>query len=265
MAFQNYNIFKGTWGSEFVGFDNFVKLFNYGDFIRIFINTMAINILDLLIQFPAPIILALLINEVNNNTFKRVIQSTIYLPHFLSWVVLGGIITSQFLSPTTGIINLLLKHMGMEPIYFLIKSEYARGIVIATGLFREVGWGTILYLAATSGINPSLYEAAEIDGAGKLRQTLSVTLPSLIPIMVVVFLIKIGHFFDYGFDRIYIYLNGANMSKIDIFDTYVYRVGLQECQYSYATAVGLFKSLCGVILLGGANTLSRKTTGESIF
>lgn len=168
IAFQDYNIFKGIFGSDFVGFKNFMTMFKYGDFIRMLKNSLMISFYDLIIGFPAPIILALILNEVRNKRFKSVVQQTIYLPHFLSWVILGGIITEQVLSPSEGILNKLLVAFGQDPIYFLTQEKYARGIVILSGLWKDVGWGTIIYLAALAGVNPSLYEAASIDGAGKI-------------------------------------------------------------------------------------------------
>lgn len=265
IAFQDYNIFKGIFGSDFVGFKNFMTMFKYGDFIRMLKNSLMISFYDLIIGFPAPIILALILNEVRNKRFKSVVQQTIYLPHFLSWVILGGIITEQVLSPSEGILNKLLVAFGQDPIYFLTQEKYARGIVILSGLWKDVGWGTIIYLAALAGVNPSLYEAASIDGAGKFRQLISITLPSLMPTVVTMFLLKIGHFLDFGFERVYVFLNGANRSTIEIFDTYIYQVGLLDGRFSYTTAVGLFKAVVGLVLIVIGNKLSKKFTGEGLY
>lgn len=265
MAFQDYNLFKGIFKSDFVGFKHFVTMFNYGDFYRILVNTLMINFYDLLFAFPAPIILALMLNEIKNAHFKKFVQQTVYLPHFLSWVILGGIITTQFLSPEQGLINKLLVALGQEPIYFLVDAGYGRAILILSGIWKDVGWGTIIYLAALSGINPSLYEAASIDGAGKFRQLISITLPSLVSTIVILFLLKIGNFLDFGFERVYVFLNGANRETIEIFDTYIYQTGLLEGRFSYTTAVGLFKAVVGFVLLYTGNTISKKFLGEGLY
>lgn len=265
IAFQDYNIFKGVLGSDFVGFEHFKKFFGYAEFWNIFKNTLLINIYDILLSFPAPIILALLINEVTHTKFKRSVQTIIYLPHFLSWVVVGSIFATQLLSPETGLINHLLKFFGMDPVYFMSYSKYAKIIVVLAGIWRDTGWGTIMYLAAIAGISPSLYDAARVDGAGYLRQTFSITIPSILPVMMTIFLVKIGHFMDYGFEKIWVFRNGANQEAIEIFDTYIYWNGLLQSRYSYATAIGIFKSLIGFTLLFGANKISLKLTEQSLF
>ncbi|CAH1219615.1 putative multiple-sugar transport system permease YteP [Paenibacillus allorhizoplanae] len=265
IAFQDFNVYKGIFGSEFVGFQQFEILFSSKDFYRLLTNTLVINFYDLLIGFTSPIVLALLLNEVSQMMFKRTIQSLLYLPHFLSWVVIGGLVTSQLLSPTTGLINQIIVELGGTPIYFLVENAFIRSVVVAAGIYKEVGWGTIIYLAALAGVNPSLYEAASIDGAGRFRQVFSITLPTIMPVVSVLFLMKIGHFLDFGFDRVWVFMNGANQGKIDIFDTYVYRVGLTQGLYSYATAIGLFKAIVGLILVLFFNHWSKKTTGEGLY
>lgn len=265
IAFQDYNVFRGITNSEFVGLQHFQTLFSSAQFLQIFKNTLIINFYDLLFGFTSPIILALILNEVMQPLFKKLVQSLVYLPHFLSWVVVGGLIGSQILSPSTGMLNHLIEFFGGEPIYFLIDNRYIRSVLIGSGVYKEIGWGTIIYLAALAGVNPNLYEAASIDGAGKLKQLFVITLPSILSVISIMFLLKIGHFLDFGFDRVWVFLNGANMERIDIFDTYVYRVGLTEGLYSYSTAVGLFKSVVGLILLMGFNSLSKRLTGESLY
>lgn len=265
IAFQDYNIFKGILGSPFVGLKHFRILFDYGDFWEILANTLIINAYDITIGFMAPIILALMINEIGNSKFKKFVQQTVYLPHFLSWTILGGLIVTMMLSPETGIVNMMRGWFGLEPIYFIIKEEYARGIVILAGLWRDTGWGTILYLAAIITVNPSLYEAASVDGASKLRQVFVITLPALLPIMTVLFLLKIGHFLDYGFERVWIFMNPATRSKLEIFDTYIYQAGIREGRFSYTTAVGLFKATVGFLLLYTGNKISKRTTGEGLY
>ncbi|SFT07625.1 carbohydrate ABC transporter membrane protein 1, CUT1 family [Paenibacillus sp. BC26] len=264
IAFQNYNIFSGFGGSPWVGFRHFERMFQHYDFLRILKNTLILGFLDILIAFTAPIILALLLNEVRLAVYKKIVQTIVYAPHFLSWVIVSGIFVGM-LSPTSGIVNVIVGWFGIEPIYFLGEDSYIRAILVGSGLWRDVGWGTIIYLAALTGINPELYEASEIDGAGRWKQTLRITLPSLLPVITVLFLLKIGDFMDYGFERVFVFQNPLNITNSEILDTYIYKAGLKQMQYSYATAIGLFKSVVGLVLLVIANTLSRKATGESLY
>ncbi|WP_282936267.1 ABC transporter permease subunit [Paenibacillus sp. RC67] len=264
IAFQDYNVFSGILGSEFVGFKHFVNLFTYPEFSRILGNTILISLYQIIFGFPAPIILALLLNEIRKMFFKRVVQTVIYLPHFLSWVIVGGLVISA-LSPNYGVVNELLNSLGLQKIFFMQKPEYFRGIVVLSGIWKEVGWGTIIYLAALAGINPELYEAAEVDGAGKFRQVFCITLPALLPTIMVLLLLRIGNMLDLGFEQIYILLNPLVKVKGDIIDTYIYEVGLLSFQYSYTTAIGIFKSVVGLVLIVGANQLSKKLTGSSLY
>ncbi|WP_090981210.1 sugar ABC transporter permease [Paenibacillus sp. CF384] len=264
IAFQNYNIFAGFSGSPWVGFEHFERMFRHYDFLRILKNTLILGFLDILVAFTAPIILALLLNEVRLVVYKKIVQTIVYAPHFLSWVIVSGIFVGM-LSPTSGIVNVIIGWFGIEPIYFLGEDSYIRTILVGSGLWRDVGWGTIIYLAALTGIHPELYEASEIDGAGRWKQTIRITLPSLLPVITVLFLLKIGDFMDYGFERVFVFQNPLNITNSEILDTYIYKAGLKQMQYSYATAIGLFKSVVGLVLLVIANTLSRKATGESLY
>lgn len=264
IAFQDYNIFKGVWGSPWVGFKHFEHFLQFPEFWRILRNTLLINLYDILFAFPAPIILALLINEISRTFIKRSIQTIVYMPHFLSWVIIGGIFIN-LLSPETGLVNNFIKMFGFEPIYFMGEEDYIRRILVTSGIWRDVGWGTIIYLAAISGINPHLYEAASVDGASRFRQVFTITIPSIMPAIMILLLLQIGNFLDFGFERVYVFLNGLNIAKGDIFDTYIYRVGLQGNQFSYTTAVGIFKSVVGLILLVFANSMSRRLTGNSLY
>lgn len=265
IAFQDYNIFKGIFNSSWIGIKNFTMLFQHGDFLRILNNTIIINIYDLLFGFAAPLILALVINDISNSYFRKGVQQIVYLPHFLSWTILGGIVITQLLSPSQGLINLLLVKLGIEPVYFMTKANMARPIVVLSGIWRDTGWGTVVYLAAMTAVSPSLYESASLDGAGKFRQLLSITLPSIVPVIVTLFLLRIGHFMDYGFERIWVFSNASNTSVLETFDTYIYKAGIQQGRYSYTTAVGLFKSVVGFILLFGGNKVSKKLTGEGLY
>jgi putative aldouronate transport system permease protein len=264
IAFQNYNIFKGFTGSEWIGLEHFQTMFKYPDFGRILLNTVLLGIYDLIFAFPAPIILAILLNELRMVFYKRVLQTIVYMPHFLSWVIISGIAIG-ILSPGTGIVNQLLQWLGIEPIYFLGENSYIRTVLIGSGIWRDSGYGTIIYLAALAGINPELYEAAEVDGAGRWKQTLAITLPSLIPTIMILFLLHIGKFLDLGFERVWVFLNALNTGNGEILDTYIYKAGLLSQQYSYTTAVGLFKSVIGLLLVVIGNILSKKTTGESLY
>ena len=264
IAFQDYNIYKGISGSEFVGLKHFINLFTYPEFSRILTNTILISLYQLIFGFPAPIILALLLNEVRKMWFKRSVQTIVYLPHFLSWVIVGGMVINV-LSPNYGIINDLLEHLGFNRIFFMQQPEYFRSIVVLSGVWKEVGWNTIIYLAALASINPEMYEAADVDGAGRLRKIVSITLPSLLPTIMILFLLKIGNFLELGFEQIYMLLNPLVAEKGQILDTYIYSIGLLGGQYSYTTAIGIFKSVIGLILILGFNQISKRVTGQTLY
>lgn len=264
MAFQDYSIFTGIWKSEWVGLANFRRMVEYADFWRILKNTLAIGFYTLFFAFPIPILLALMMNELRNQVFKRFVQTAVYLPHFLSWVVVGGIVI-EILNPTSGVVNYIVTLFGYEPIYFMGEDSYVRTIIVSSSVWRDAGWSTIIYLAAMSGINPDLYEAAQIDGANRWRQTFSITIPSILSTITILFLLQIGNFLDLGFERVFVFLNPLNNAHGDILDTYIYRVGLIQREYSYTTAIGLFKSFIGLILIVTANLFSKKTTGEGLY
>lgn len=264
IAFKEDNIFKSIWETDFVGFKYFETFLKYPEFWKIFRNTIIIAIYDIIFTFPGPIITALLLNEIMSKHFKKTLQTILYLPHFLSWVIVGGIFMSA-LSPSSGIVNQFREAFGCEPIYFMAVPKYIRGILISSGIWKELGWSTIIYLAAIAGVDQSLYEAAYVDGAGKLRQTLDITIPGILSTIVVLLLLRIGNILTFGFDRTYIFMNGLNSEYIDIFDTYVYRVGLVNAQFAYTTAIGMFKSVISLVLLLSANKFSKKLTEKSLF
>jgi len=257
IAFEDYKISRGIFGSAWVWFDNFKTFFAYEELKNVFMNTVIISGLSLILTFPLPIFLALLLNEVHNRYFKRSVQTLSYLPHFFSWVIIAGL-TFDLLS-SSGLINSLRNAMGLDMILFMQSSRYFRFIVIITGVWKEVGWSSIIILAAISGINPEYYEAAIVDGAGRWKQTLWITLPLLLPTIVIIFLLSIGNFLELGFDRIFNLLTPMTYSVGDVIDTYVYRLGIIGGQYSLTTAVGLFQSVIGFTLVYGCNKLSRKT------
>lgn len=257
IAFKDYKILKGIMSSQWVGLKYFKLALSAPDFWAVFKNTIIISGYKLLFGFPAPIILALLFNEVRNMRFKKVIQSITYIPHFLSWVVLSGIIIN-FLSPSTGPINMLRIALGLKPVFFVADYRWFRTVLVASSLWKEVGWGTIVYLAALAGVNPELYEAASLDGAGKLRQIINVTLPAISSVIVIMFIFAVGGIINDDFDQIFNLYNSAVLNVGDVISTYVYRQGLVSMQYSYSAAVGLFKNVIAFALILFTNFVSRK-------
>lgn len=256
IAFKDYGIFTGIKDSPWVGLKHFKAFFEYPDFWRVFNNTMIIGFLKIVLSFPVPIVLSLLLNEVRNLKFKKTVQTVFYIPHFFSWVIIAGL-TFDLLS-ANGVVNSLLGMLGHEPILFMQRTEYFRLIVVLTGIWRDAGWGTIVILAAISGINPSVYEAAKIDGAGRFKQMLNITLPLLVPTLLVLLLLQIGRFLDIGFEHVYNLLTPMTQSVGDTIDTYVYRVGILQGQFSATTAIGVFQSVVGLTLVLAFNKLSKK-------
>lgn len=263
LAFKDFQIFRGMWASPWVGFEHFQELFSSSKFPELLRNTVLISLYRIVFGFPVPILFALLLNEVRNIWFKRGIQTVTYFPHFLSWVVMAGIVFN-LLGPT-GIINTILQDLGFDRVNFLANPDLFRTNLVATGILKEFGWGAIIYLAALTGIDPQLYEAAKLDGAGKLRQIWDITLPGLRPVMAVLLVIALGNVLDAGFDQVFNLYNPAVSSTGDIIDTYVYRIGLLNAQYEVATAVGLFKGVVGMITIVLANFALRKFGERSIW
>lgn len=266
IAFQDFSIGRGILGSKFTGLKHFIEFFYYTpDAWKLIRNTVILNVYDLLFHFPAPIILAILFNELKNKTFKRFVQSVSYMPHFLSTVVIAGIIVT-FLSPTTGIVNhLLVRFFGMDPIMFLGLPEWFRTIYIGSEIWQKIGWGTILYLAAIAGIDPTLYEAAKIDGANRFQQIRHVTFVGMVPVMIILFVLNLGSFMEIGFQKILLLYNPMNYETSDVINTFVYRRGILDADFSFATAVGLFQSVIGFILVILANRLARKYSDTSLW
>ncbi|WP_240419421.1 ABC transporter permease [Paenibacillus periandrae] len=264
IAFQDYKIFKGILGSDWAGLRWFNQIFTYPQFGRLLRNTLLISLYQIVFAFPAPIIIACLLNELRNMFFKRTVQTILYLPHFLSWTLIFGLSYMMF-STQTGIINQIIVSLGMEPIQFMQKAEYFRTLIVLSGMWKEMGWSAIIFLAALAGISPSLYEAARMDGANRWKQFVHVTLPGLLPAIVILLLLKIGHVLDLGFEHIYVFLNPITYETGDILDTYAYRAGIIQGQYSLTTAIGLFKSVIGFILLVTANKISKAISGEGLY
>ncbi|OME96725.1 protein lplB [Paenibacillus lautus] len=269
-AFQDYSPAKGFLGSEWVGFKHFRMFFNAPEFWQIMRNTIVISFLKLFIAFPAPIILALMLNEVKNAAFKRFVQTVSYLPHFISWVIVSGFVIS-LLSVDNGSMNILLQKLNLidEPVHWLSIPEYFWGILITSGIWKDIGFGAIVYLAAIAGVDPSMYEAASIDGAGRMRKLVSITIPSIAPVIIIFLILQVGQILNAGFEEILLLTNqGQNVvlrPVSETIDTYVYRVGIENYRFSYATAAGLFKGLISVGLLVIANWIARKLGDSSLW
>ncbi len=259
MAFKEYNMFKGVWASPWSDpiFKWFIKAFTTRDFWLALRNTLTLNLLDLAFGFPIPIMLALLLNELAFRRYKRFTQAAIYLPHFLSWIIISGI-AKQLLAPRTGVVNVALNSLGFGTIDFLTKNSLYVFSYITLGVIKEMGWNTIIYLAAITGINPELYEAAEVDGASRLRKIWHVTLPGIRSTIIVLLVMNLGRILGSEFDRPYAMTNSLVMSVADVLSTYVYRVGIRGFQFSLTAAVGLFQSLVCVIFLLSANAIAKK-------
>jgi putative aldouronate transport system permease protein len=257
IAFKDYNMFKGVWASDWAGFKWFSQAFRARDFYNVLRNTLWLNFLDLVVGFPAPIILAVLLNELPYRLYKRFTQTVVYLPHFLSWIIISGIASTLF-APASGIVNLFLGKLGIGPINFLMENSLWVGTYVGMGVWKEMGWGTIIYLAAITGINPEIYEAAEVDGAGRWGKIWHVTLPGLRPTIVVLLIMNVGRILGSEFDRPYTMGNSLVMQAADVISTMVYRVGIRSFQFSYTAAIGLFQSVVCVIFLIAANAMAKR-------
>ncbi|MEK3912283.1 ABC transporter permease subunit [Paenibacillus sp. FSL H7-0331] len=264
IAFQDYSPYRGVMNSAWVGFEHFNRFFSNPDFMLLFRNTMAINILNLVFYFPLPILVALLLNEVVGNKFKKTVQSIVYLPHFLSWVIIVGI-TILMLSRSDGVINNMIVALGFPKVDFLTNPNLFWGLLTVQSIWKEAGWGTIIFLAAMAGLDPQLYEAARMDGAKRLRQMWHITLPGIRNVILILLILRIGNIMDVGFEQVYLMKNGAVSEVGDVFDTYVYRLGIQQGQFSFSTAVGLFKSVIGLVLVLIANGLTRRFGEEGVY
>lgn len=264
ISFQNYKPFKGISGSEWVGLEHFRRLFTEPDFLNILSNTLILFGMNLLFYFPVPILLALMLNEVKGDLFKKTFQTIVYLPHFMSWVIIVSI-SFVMLTMDGGIINDIIEYFGFQKINFLLAPEWFRPTYILQVIWREAGWGTIIYLAAIASIDPGLYEAARMDGAGRIRQMWHITLPAIRSVIVVLLILKIGDVLELGFEHVYLLLNSMNRNVAEIIDTYVYTAGLKQGQFSYSTAIGLFKSFIGLALVMIVNRIAKKMGEEGVY
>ncbi|MCY9656641.1 ABC transporter permease subunit [Paenibacillus chondroitinus] len=263
MAFQDYNIFQGISGSEWVGLDVFKFIFEQNSFYRALTNTLVLNFLDLIAGFPAPILLAILLNELRFVRFKKITQTILYLPHFLSWVIIGGMVYLMF--STGGMANSVLSSLGLGSIEFLSQKMNWLIMYVAVGVWHSVGWGTIIYLAAIIGINKELYEASDIDGCSRLRKIWHITLPGIKPTIIILLILQIGRMISIGFDRPFVMGNSLVSEYSDVISTYVYRIGIGSGDFSQATAVGLFQSVVGLIFLVTANFIAKKIGEQGIW
>jgi putative aldouronate transport system permease protein len=264
IAFKDYNLYEGIAGSPWVGFKHFIRLFSSRDFFRVVRNTFLLNLYSLAAGFPVPIILALMLNEVRSIRLKKTIQLTIYLPHFVSWVIMGGIITS-ILSPSTGIVNTIIRGISGKEIFFLGSEAWWPIVFVVSGIWKEAGWGTIIYLAAISTINPEMYESAIIDGASKIQQILYITIPGITMTISILLILRLGNMLEIGFEQVFMLQNLAVMDVSDVISTYIYRQGIQGFRYSYTTALGIFKSIIGFLLIWTANKVTNKISGTGIW
>ncbi|ACT04226.1 binding-protein-dependent transport systems inner membrane component [Paenibacillus sp. JDR-2] len=264
IAFKNFNPAKGIIGSPWEGFGHFERFFNSYYFWRLLWNTVSINLFSLLIAFPVPILLALLVNEIKSRAYSKWLQNITYIPHFISVVVIVGIL-NVFLSPKTGPINQLIEAFGGTPINFLQEAAWFKPIFIGSNIWQSMGWQSIIYIAALSGVNPQLYEAAKMDGASRLRRIWHVSLPGIMPVIVILLILDIGHFMNIGFEKILLMQNNLNLESSDVISTFVYTTGILKGEYSYTAAIGLFNSVINLMLLLLVNRFARKTSETSLW
>lgn len=264
LAFEKFMPSKGIFHSPFVGLDNFKYVWELPDTKQVLLNTVVIAAMKIVLNLSAPIVLALLLNEIRIRAFKRAVQTIVYLPYFLSWVLLGGILI-DILSPSEGIVNGFLQALGLKPIFFLGDPGWFRFTAVVSDLWKEIGFNTIVFLAAITNANPSLYEAAVIDGANRWKQTINVTLPSMLPIIVLVATLSLGNVLNAGFDQIFNLYSPQVYSTADILDTFVYRIGIVDTQYGVATAVGLFKSVISFLFISVSYFLAYRIANYRIF
>lgn len=264
IAFKKYTFAKGIWGSPWNGWDNFKLIFNVPNTVNIIWNTLHLSLLRIVFGFPAPIILALLLNEMRNERYKKSMQTILYIPHFFSWVIVGTMVMTIF-SQENGIINTLIKQVSGQPYPFMYKPTSWIVIFTASGVWKEMGYGTIVYMAALTGIDPTYYEAAVLDGANKWHQIRDVTLPMLRPTIVTLLILQVGHVLEVGFDQVYVLKNDVVNNVADVISTYVYRMGIEGARFSLATAMGLFESVVGLILVVSTNAISKRLGDEGLF
>lgn len=248
IAFKEYSPFKGIWGSPWVGFEQFQKFFSTSDFSRLLVNTLGISLLQLVLYFPAPIILSLFLNEVRHSGYKRVVQTLVYIPHFVSWVIVASL-TYQLFNVTDGVVNIIFEAITGSRFDILQKSSTFWGLIVGQDIWRETGYGTIVFLAALSGVDQELYEAARVDGAGRWRLMWHITLPAIRSTIIMMLILRVGGILNTGYEQIFLMRNDLNIARAEVFDTYIYTKGIRSGQYSFSSAAGMFKSVVGMIMV----------------
>lgn len=264
LAFKEFSAKKGILHSDWIGFDNFTRFFRSYNFSTLLTNTLGISVMDIVVGFPVPIVFALLVNEINHKFFKKSIQLITYAPHFISTVVIVGML-NIFFQQEVGLVNLLLEKVGIGQVPFMASNEWFKTMYIGSGIWQGMGWGSIIYIASLSGVDPELHEAARIDGASKLQRILHINIPWLIPTIVILLILRCGNIMNVGFEKVLLMQNSLNMGKGDVISTYVYRVGLQQSDFSFGTAVGLFNSVVNCVLLISVNKVAKKIGDTSLW
>ncbi len=264
IAFKDFRAVDGIWGSDWVGLKHFLRFFNSFRFWTLLRNTLGIALYDLLAGFPIPIAFALLLNQLRFRRFKKALQTITYAPHFISVVVIAGMI-HIFLSPRVGIVNTFLRFLGLSPVFFLGKPELFKSVFVISGIWQHFGWSSIIYIAALSAINPELYEAATVDGATRFQRMLRIDIPGIMPTMVILLILNVGRFMQVGFQKILLLQNSMNLSASEVIETYVYKTGILSAQYSYSAAIGLFNALINVVLLITVNRAARALSETSLW
>lgn len=264
IAFRDYIPTKGFLGSPWVGLEHFKRFFNSSEIVLIIKNTLLLNIYNLIAGFPIPIILALLLNQTRNLRFKKVVQTVIYAPHFISTVVIVGMI-QIFLSPRTGVINAIIQTLGMEPIFFMAKPELFKSIYVISDIWQSAGWGTIIYIAALTSVSPELHESAVVDGASKWQRIIHIDIPSIMPTAITMLILNSGRMLTLGFEKVYLMQNNLNRSAAEVISTYVYKVGINQANYSYSTAIGMFEGIVSLIIILIVNKIAQKVSETSLW
>lgn len=264
IAFKDYSAARGILGSEWVGLKHFLRFFRSYNFGETIWNTISISVYSLLVGFPVPILLALMLNEVRTRWFKRTVQTVTYAPYFISTVVMAGMIT-LFLSPSAGIFNQIRRSMGLEAVNYMFEARYFKTIYVISGVWQNAGWGSIIYLSALGGVDPALHEAAMIDGASRIKRIWHINLPAILPTISIMLIMNCGSLMSVGFEKIFLLMNDLNRSSAEVISTYVYKTGLQQSQYSFSAAIGLFNSIINFILLFTVNTIVKKMDQATLF
>ncbi|WP_243864693.1 ABC transporter permease [Paenibacillus castaneae] len=264
IAFKDFYPLKGIWDSSWVGFEHFQRFFRSSEILMVIKNTLLLNLFSLIFGFPVPIILALMINQVLRMKFKKLVQTVIYAPHFISTVVIVGMV-SLFLSPRSGVVNSIIKSLGLDPVFFMARPEFFKAIYIISEIWQHAGWGTIIYLAALASISPELHESAVVDGASKWQRVWYIDIPGIMATAVILLILESGRMLSLGFEKVYLMQNNLNRSASEVISTYVYKVGIQQADFSYATAIGLFEAVICLIVLMSVNMLAKKATNTSLW